>query len=101
MKKIYSEFQTSDETNLIIVDVGANRGQSISLFNITQNGLVIELPKTIDLNQDARRYALKSFFQLLLDEEYLNHIQTQKHRFPRIEDAMFTQKISDQLNDVS
>ena len=66
-------------------------------YSITQNGLMIDLPKFLDLNQDARRYALKSYFQLILDEEYSNPIETRSHIFPRIEDAMFTQKISDQI----
>jgi hypothetical protein len=70
-------------------------------YSVTQNGLVIELPKDINLNQDARRYALNSYFQLILNEEYPNHIETQRTGFPRIEDAMFTQKISDRINAVS
>lgn len=50
-------------------------------YSVTQNGSMIELPKTIDLNQDARRYALYSYFQLILNEEYPNHTKNKDKAF--------------------
>lgn len=70
-------------------------------YSVTQNGSAIELPDTLDLNQDARRFALYSYFQLILNEEYPNRTKTQTLGFPRIEDAMFTQKISDRISAVN
>lgn len=66
-------------------------------YTLSKNGQTVNLPTSIDLDQDARRYSLSSYFHSIFIEEDSKRTQDNGFNFARIEDAIFTQKISDSI----
>ena len=69
-------------------------------YSVKQNAKPIYLPNTINLDFDARRFALKSYISQLIIEEYRADGYKDLLKFPSIEDAIFTQQIADRINPI-
>jgi hypothetical protein len=57
----------------------------------------INLPKSLNLDHDSRRAALRSYINMVLLKEFKKDSHSDKTSYPSIIDAIFTQKIADQI----
>ena len=71
---------------------------SLRNYSLFQNMKQIDLPENLNLEDDARRFALRSYISLVLADECSKKFSTDKFKHPSIEDAIFTQKIADRIN---
>jgi hypothetical protein len=60
----------------------------------------VKLSETLNLDEDARQFALRSYIGRVLIEEFSENSFSDNFKFPSIEDAIFTQKISDRINSI-
>lgn len=67
-------------------------------YSLIQNVDQVELSGTLDLDEDARQVALKSYIRKVLIKEFSENSRSDNLTFPSIDDAIFTQKIADRLN---
>jgi hypothetical protein len=88
------EFTTQEE----VISVKTQYPFRLRDYSLTQNDQNMKLPNSIDLNQDARRYALYSYIQSVLIQECSDKFQAVRQGFPTIDDAIFTQQVSDRIN---
>jgi predicted dehydrogenase len=69
-------------------------------YTLKQNTNLIHFPSTINLDCDARRFALRNYISQLIIEESQADAFKNSLDFPSIEDAIFTQKIADRINPI-
>lgn len=67
-------------------------------YSLIQNTKRINFPGTLNLDDDARRFALRSYITRVLVDEFSENSLLVKFKYPSIEDAIFTQKIADRVN---
>jgi hypothetical protein len=67
-------------------------------YSLIRNTKQINLPETLNLNADARRFALISYISRVLTDEFRENSPNHKIEYPSIEDAIFTQRIADRIN---
>lgn len=67
-------------------------------YSVIRNTKQINLPDALDLDLDARQFALKSYISQVLADEFGTDATSNKFKYPSIEDAIFTQKIADQVS---
>jgi predicted dehydrogenase len=68
---------------------------NLGSYSIFQNNERIDLPRSLDLNLDARSYALKNYVAHVLAKEFGMDSGSFDIKYPSIEDAIFTQGIAD------
>jgi hypothetical protein len=67
-------------------------------YSLIQNMDQVKLSGTLNLDEDARQVALRSYIRRVLIEEFSENSQSDNFKFPSIDDAIFTQKIADRIN---
>ena len=67
-------------------------------YSLFQNMDQVKLSGTLNLDEDARQVALKSYISRVLMEEFGEISRSDNFKFPTIDDAIFTQKIADRIN---
>ena len=67
-------------------------------YSLIHNMKQLPLPERFNLDDDARRFALKSYITRVLNDECGEKSPLDKFKYPSINDAIFTQKIADRIN---
>lgn len=67
-------------------------------YSLIQNMEHIKLSETLNPDEDARQFALRSYIGRVIIEEFSENSLLEKFKFPSIDDAIFTQKIADRIN---
>jgi len=88
------EIKSGEERVLIKTEFPFKLGN----YSVKHNSKPIDLPNTIALDFDARRFALTSYIRQIMMEEYGEDTNGSKSKFPSIEDAIFTQQMADCIN---
>ena len=66
-------------------------------YRIIKNSKSVDFPLHIDLNQDARRYALKNYITRVFDREFKGDTSSRNGASASIEDAIFAQILADRI----
>jgi predicted dehydrogenase len=66
-------------------------------YSLNQNMKQINLPETLNLDADARRFALISYISRVLRDEFRENSHKDRFELPSIKDAIFTQRIADRI----
>jgi hypothetical protein len=69
-------------------------------YSLMQNMDQVKLSETLNLDEDARQVALRSYISRVLIKEFSKNSRSDNFKFPSIDDAIFTQKISDRINSI-
>jgi hypothetical protein len=93
-----SSLQIAIETSKSKILVKSEYPFKLRNYSLIQNTKAINLPETLDLDADSRRYALKSYISQVLADEFLENNPKDRFEYPSIADAIFTQRIADRLN---
>jgi len=67
-------------------------------YSLIQNMDQVKFSGTLNLDEDARQVALRSYISRVLIEEFSENSRSDNFKFPSIDDAIFTQKIADRVN---